>query len=422
MTKIERVELDSIIAPSFYDIHCDVQEERHTHYWLKGGRGSTKSSFVSVEIILGIMQNPDTNAVAIRKVGMYLKDSVYEQLIWAIDKLGVTSKWRQKLSPLELIYIPTGQRILFRGADKPRKLKSTKVHKGYIRYVWYEECAEFNGMEEIRTINQSLMRGGTKYMVFYSYNPPKAQRSWVNEETLVKQDGKLVHHSSYLSVPREWLGEQFITEAEHLKATKPREYEHEYLGVVTGTGGTVFDNITLRTITNDEIKSFDKIKRGIDFGYASDPFVYVVCHYDGKHKRLYIFEEIYKQGLSNARAAELIGNKYQQTIICDSAEPKSIDEMRRYGLRVRGAKKGPDSIDYGIKFLQSLEEIVIDNTRCPETAKEFYRYELEPDGNDGFKDGYPDKNNHSIDAVRYAVEDETTNRKARILSRKEWGI
>ena len=131
--------LTDIIAPSFYDLFYDIEDNNHTHYWLKGGRGSTKSSFVSVMIILGMMQNPDANAVVIRKVGLYLKDSVYEQLIWAVEKLGVSHLWRQKLNPLELVYIKTGQRILFRGADKPKKLKSTKVHKGYIRYIWYEE-------------------------------------------------------------------------------------------------------------------------------------------------------------------------------------------------------------------------------------------------------------------------------------------
>ena len=164
--------------------------------------------------------------------------------------------------------------------------------------------------------------------------------------------------------------------------------------------------------------------RGIDFGYAADPFVYVVCHYDKKHKRLYIFDEIYRQGLSNARAAELIKAKgdYLQTVICDSAEPKSIAELRTYGLRVKGAKKGPDSVDYGIKFLQSLEEIVVDSARCPNAAEEFLNYELEPDGSDGFKDGYPDKNNHAIDAVRYALEDDMTMRRARVLERREWDI
>ena len=240
--------LTDIIAPSFYDLHYDITDGKYTHYWLKGGRGSTKSSFISVEIILGMMQNPEANAVAIRKVGLYLKDSVYEQLVWAIEKLGVSHLWKQKLSPLELIYIPTGQRILFRGADKPQKLKSTKVSKGYIRYIWYEETAEFNGMEEIRTINQSLMRGGNDFNVFYSYNPPKSQRNWVNKEVLTEQEGKIVHHSTYLTVPIKWLGEKFFKEAEHLKATKPENYNHEYLGEVTGTGGTVFTNITQRDI------------------------------------------------------------------------------------------------------------------------------------------------------------------------------
>lgn len=422
--------LTDIIAPSFYDLFYDIEGNNHTHYWLKGGRGSTKSSFVSVEIILGMMKHPDANAVVIRKVGLYLKDSVYEQLVWAIEKLGVMNLWKQKLSPLELIYIPTGQRILFRGADKPAKLKSTKVHKGYIRYIWYEEVAEFNGMEEIRTINQSLMRGGQTFNVFYSYNPPKSQRSWVNAETVKIQSDRqnnaasLVHHSTYLDVPREWLGEQFFLEAEHLKRTKPDNYAHEYLGEVTGTGGEVFANITQRRISDEEINTFDHIKRGIDFGYAADPFVYVVGHYDSKRKILYIFGEIYKVGLSNAKAAGMIKERtnYSQCIVCDSAEPKSIAELRGYGLRVRGAKKGPDSIEYGIKFLQSLDGIVIDNIRCPKTAEEFYNYALEPDGNDGFKDGYPDKDNHTIDAVRYAMEDEISRKKARIINRKDLGI
>lgn len=416
--------LTDIIAPSFYDLYYDVEDNRHTHRWLKGGRGSTKSSFISVMIILGMMQNPDANAVAIRKVGLYLKDSVYEQLVWAIEKLGVSHLWKQKLSPLELVYIPTGQRILFRGADKPKKLKSTKVSKGYIRYIWYEEVDEFDGMEEIRTINQSLMRGGADFDVFYSYNPPKSKRNWVNQEVLTEQDNKIVHHSTYLAVPTEWLGEQFFIEAEHLKKTKPDAYAHEYMGEITGTGGEVFTNIKLERITDEQIKSFDKIRRGIDFGYAADPFVYVTAHYDSKHKRLYIFDEIYKKGLSNAKAAELIKSRaqYNQIIICDSAEPKSIAELRNLGLRVKGAKKGPDSVEYGIKFLQSLEEIIIDNIRCPNTADEFYNYGLIPDGNDGFKDGYPDKDNHTIDAVRYALEDDTSNKKVRIYDRRELGL
>lgn len=227
--KTDTVTLSDLIAPSFFEVHRAIQENAYTHYWLSGGRGSAKSSFVSIEIILGIMQNPDANAVAVRKVGQYLKDSVFSQLRWAIDKLGVSEAWEVKYSPMELIYIPTGQKILFRGADKPQKLKSTKVEHGYIAYIWYEELDEFGSMAEIRSINQSLMRGGERFWVFYSYNPPKSKRCWVNREVSAKREDRLVHKSVYLDVKKEWLGKQFFSEAEHLKKTNPALYEHEYL-------------------------------------------------------------------------------------------------------------------------------------------------------------------------------------------------
>lgn len=408
MTKLSKV-----IAPSFHIIHKDIKEGNHTHYWLGGGRGSTKSSFVGIEIILGIMRDSIANAVILRKVKDTLKDSVYEQLSWAIEILGVDHYWHKGISPLALTYIPTGQKIIFRGADNPKKIKSIKFSRGYCKFIWYEEVDEFNGMEEIRMINQSLMRGGQKFTVFYSYNPPKSANNWVNTEVKLTRNDRLTHHSNYLTVPREWLGEQFIIEAEHLKNVKSTSYEHEYLGNVTGTGGEIFDNVQIRPISDDEIATFENIKRGIDFGYAVDPFSYGVMHYDRKKKCLYIFHEFYKVGLSNRSAYEHIKqeNKTNDFIIADSAEPKSIHELRQYGLRIKGAKKGPDSIEYGIKFLQSLEAIIIDDTRCPDTAREFLSYELEKDANGNFKAKFPDKNNHSIDMVRYALNDEVMKHK-----------
>lgn len=405
---MNKIMLSKLIAPSFFEVHEDIKCGRYTHYWLKGGRGSTKSSFVAIQIILGMMKDPQANAMALRKVGLYLKESVYEQLIWAIDVLGVSEYWHEKQSPLELIYMPTGQKILFRGADKPKKIKSTKLRKGYFKFIWYEETDEFNGMEEIRNINQTLMRGGKEFIVFYTFNPPKSVKSWVNEEVLKKQHDKKVHHSTYLTVPREWLGEQFFIEAEHLKKVNERAYRHEYLGEVTGTGGEVFNNVTIRKITDEEIKTFDRIKQGIDWGYAVDPFVYIKCHYDRTRRRLYIFDEIYKVGLSNRKAALMIKERDpdHKTIVADSAEPKSIAEMKSYGIKIKGAKKGPDSVDYGIKFLQDLEEIIIDIDRCPNAAREFLNYELEKDANGNFKAEFPDKDNHAIDAVRYALEDD----------------
>lgn len=413
------IRLSELIAPSFYETHRLIASGAYTHWWFSGGRGSTKSSFVSLEIVLGIMKNPGTNAVAIRKVGTCIKDSIFEQLKWALERLGVAHLWQVRLSPFELIYT-TGQRIIFRGADDVNKLKSLKASKGYIRYIWYEELAEFDGMEEIRSINQSLMRGGEKFDVFYSYNPPINLQSWVNLEAQLPRGDRYHHHGTYLDVPPEWLGEQFILEAQHLKKTHPRLYEHEYLGRAVGTGGEVFDNLKLRTISEEELERFDSIRRGVDFGYAADPFVYVLCNYDSCNRKLYIFGEVYKRGVSNRSAYRLISElgNYRSGIICDSAEPKSINELRVYGLNAVGARKGPDSIEYGIKFLQSLDEIVIDPKRCPETAREFATYALERDRDGNFRDGYPDKNNHSIDAVRYALEHDSSSRCARIIERK----
>jgi phage terminase large subunit len=401
--------LTEVIASSFYEVHKDIKAGRHTHYWLSGGRGSTKSSFAAIEIILGMMADPNANAVVLRKVKDTLKESVFEQLTWAIEALGVEDYWHIPEAKLVITYKPTGQEIRFRGADKPKKIKSMKFSRGYTKFIWYEELDEFTSMEEIRMINQSLMRGGQKFVVFYSYNPPKSANNWVNAEAQLTRPDRFTHHSTYLSVPRDWLGEQFIIEAEHLKETKPQAYEHEYLGSVTGTGGEVFDNVQCRKISDEEIEDFYNIRRGLDFGYAIDPLAYNVMHYDRKYKRLYIFREFYKVRLSNYAAYEHIRqeNKNNQEIIADSAEPKSISELNQYGLIVRGVKKGPDSIEYGIKFLQDLESIIIDDHRCPETAREFLTYELDKDANGNFKAGYPDKNNHSIDSVRYAMNDET---------------
>lgn len=402
------VKLSNLIAPSFYTVHQAIKAEQYTHYQLGGGRGSAKSSFAAIEIVLGMAKHQDANAVVIRKVGLYLKDSVYEQLSWAIEKLGMSHLWQEKLSPLEMVYLPTGQKILFRGADKPKKLKSTKVSKGYIRYVWYEEADEFDGLEEIRTINQSMLRGGERFEVFYTYNPPQRKNNWVNEWATMPEPGRLVHQSNYLTVPPEWLGETFLVEAEHLKQAKPEAYAHEYLGEVTGTGGEVFRNVKLQPITDDEISTFDKLRRGLDWGYAADPFVYIVGHLDSKRRRLFLFYEFYKVGASFDTAADKIRreNIYGQPVIAESAEPRSNDELRQRGVFVRAAKKGPGSVEHGIRWLQDLEEIIIDPIRCPETAREFTNYELEKDHNGNWKANYPDRDNHSIDAVRYACEDD----------------
>lgn len=413
--------VSELIAPAFHCVHRDVAAGKHTHYWLPGGRGSCKSSFVGVEIPMGLMRDAQkgvmSHAVALRRYGVTLRESVYAQLLWGINVLGAAEHWQASVSPMALTYMPTGQKILFRGADDPMKVKSIKVDSGYIKYGWYEEVNEFEGEEKLRSINQSLMRGGADFAFFYTFNPPKSARNWCNQYVSADHPDTLVHRTDYRTVPPAWLGEQFLLEAEHLKETKPTAYAHEYLGEVTGTGGEVFDNVTLRAIPDEELGRFDHIRRGLDWGYATDPLAYNEGHYDKTRRRLYLFRELHQVRLANRAAAKLILPWAGSTgrIVCDSAEPKSIAEMKDYGLRVVGARKGPDSVEYGVKWLQDLEEIVIDPVRCPETAKEFTGYELDRDKDGNFKAGFPDHDNHHIDAVRYACEDDMTGPALRIL-------
>lgn len=420
-----QVRLTSLIAPSFYDLHWDIVEHKHTHYKLAGGRGSTKSSFISVEMILGMMQDPLANAIVMRKVGRFLEESVFEQLLWAIDKLGVADQWKIRLSPLGLTYKPFGNRIIFRGADDPQKIKSVKLKSGYFKYIWFEERSEFDGPEEERTILQSLMRGGTDYCVLYSWNPPKSINNWVNQDIMQERDDTICHHSDYRTVPAEWLGDQFFIEADHLLETKPKSYEHEYLGVATGTGGQVFDNITVRTITDEEVSRFDRIHNGLDFGYGADPAAYMKMHYDRTRKRLFIFGEIYSVKMGNSRLAKEIRklNPLNKLVTADSEEPRAIDALNEIGLRIAGAKKGPGSVDFGMEFLsEELEEIIIDPKRCPNAAREFTGYELEQDKNGNFKGSYPDKDNHTIDAARYGLESVMTSRKAKVKKKSDYGF
>lgn len=417
---MKEVLLADLIAPQFYHIHRDIKKGLHTHYKLYGGRGSTKSSFISIEIVLGMMKDPSANAAVFRRYGNTLRESVYEQLLWAIDVLGVSHLWKPNVTPLQLTYTPTGQRILFRGNDDPNKTKSMKLRKGYFKYIWYEERAEFQGDEDERKINQSLMRGGPKYVVFYSWNPPKSLDSWVNQDVLSVREDTMCHHSTYLTVPRDWLEEQFFIEADELKKRKPLAYRHEYLGEAVGTGGKVFDNVTIRKITDEEISRFDRIRQGLDFGFAADPLAFVRMHYNRKQRKLYIFAELYGVNIKTRIACDEIKklNPEHTIITADSEEPRSIDAFNDEGLRVLPAKKGPGSVEYGMRFLaEDIDEIVIDPDRCPNAAREFTSYELERDRNGNFKGGYPDKNNHTIDGTRYAMEADMTRRKARIRNK-----
>lgn len=401
------IRLSQVIGSSFYGVAHDVFQHGHTHYDLSGGRGSLKSSTVSILVVLLIMQeqNKNIHAVVLRKVANTIRDSVFAQYIWAIGELGAAAYWESKVSPMELIYKPTGQKIMFRGADDPMKIKSIKVPFGYIGITHFEEKDQFAGRSEIRTILQSTMRGGEKYWNFESYNPPISRDNWANKDSLEEREDRLCHKSTYLEAPREWLGEQFIIEAEHLRDTDERAYQHEYLGIPIGTGGNVFDKLELRDISDEEISRFDRIYQGVDFGWFPDPFAFIRLHYDRARETIYLIDEIYQNKLSNEESSKMIYERgyTDARIVCDSAEPKSVADFRAMKLPAIEAVKGAGSVEYGMKFLQR-RTIVIDRRRTPHAYDEFVGYEYERNKEGEIISGYPDANNHLIDAVRYALE------------------
>lgn len=363
--------------------------------------------------MLGLLKDRYANAVVCRRYENEIRDTVFSQCQWAATVLEVEDKWRFLVSPMQAIYLPTGQKIIFKGADQPKKTKSIKIAKGYIKYAWFEEIDQYGGMEEIRNILQSLFRGGNhKRIAMFSFNPPKSSRSWVNREVRLPKPGRFVHSSDYRTVNPEWLGDRFIVDAEHLLSTNETAYRHEYLGEEVGTGLEIFNNVTIRAITEEEIASFDHIRQGLDFGYAVDPLSFERAHYDSKKRRLYLFREVSGIGISNrVLASKLTEQEKHETTIADSAEPKSVNELRNdYGLKIIGARKGPGSVEHGVKWLSDLEEIVIDPVRCPLAAKEFVNYALETRRDGEVISRYPDKDNHSIDSTRYGLQDDIGSR------------
>lgn len=392
-----------VIGRAFVDINREIKP--NISYVFEGGRGGLKSSYVAFKIVELIKNNPIMHACITRQVAGTLKDSVYAQMKWAINKLELDGEFEYKTSPLEIKYKKTGQIIYFRGLDDETKLKSIKPPFGYIGILWKEEKDQMKGAAQERSVNQSVLRGGSDSYDFSSYNPPKSKSAWVNKEKDIPNEKRVIHHSTYLDAPKEWLGTKFIEDAEHLKEVNPEAYDHEYMGVPNGNGGNVFEYLEIRTITDEEISRMDKIWQGVDFGWYPDIFAFKRLYVDEARKKIYHIAEITGTKMPNSETAKkIIDAGYNDYVItCDSAEPKSINDYKDAGLPARGAIKGPGSVDYGMKFLQGYTH-VIDPVRTPVTYKEYTEYEYERDKEGNVISGYPDANNHTIDADRYALE------------------
>ena len=415
-------ELAPFIIEKFYKgPHYEITTHREKNIWLPGGRGGTKSAFAGFEIVAGLEADPTACAVCFRKVGNTLRDSVYAQIQFALSMMGLAEDYDYSVSPMQIKRKATGQVILFRGCDKAEKSKGITLPdpRMRIKYVWMEEADQFNGMEEIRTVLQSVVRGTDDVTTIYTYNPPRSRDSWVNQEIL-RTDGKYVCESNYMDVPPEWLGQAFLDQAESLKEWNEEAYRHEYLGEPVGYGAQVFENLELRPITEEEINECSAYYNGVDWGYFPDPWVFLRVGVKQAQREIMIYCERTGTRLSNEDTAQIIKDTFealgmraweQEIITCDSAEPKSIEEYRRLGLKAQKCTKYPGSVESGIKALAGEWKVIIDPDRAPLAAAEFNGYEFQR-----LKDGtvvsqYPDADNHTIDAARYALE--------RILAGKE---
>lgn len=416
--------LDSI-APAYIPLHDDIIRGDHSIYHLPGGRGSAKSSFVSLEIVDGMMKDPAANAVVFRRTAATLRDSCYSQIAWAIDELGASSLWRGNVSPMQFVYLPTGQTIIFRGIDDAQKLKSLKPRRGYFRFIWFEEFAEMQGANTVRNVMQSVMRGADDFICFNTFNPPISLNNWANKHILLPDDRATVFKTTYEMIPPEWLGSAFIAEAERLREINENAYRHEYLGIPVGCGGEVFPNLQAREITDAEIDQMQYLFSGCDFGFAQDPMAYIRAAYDEKHDTIFILDEIFKKHMSNKQLADEIkrrgydstgryshyaspmmgftSSEIPATVICDCAEPKSIADLQNEGIKAIACRKFAGCVQYRIKWLQQ-RRIIIDPKRTPNAWREFSSYEYEVSKDGEILSDLPDRDNHTIDSLAYALD------------------
>lgn len=403
---------------------------KYDELFLQGGRASGKSYFASVIVWLTLENDGQKNAVIIRKVASSLRKSCWKQMMKVRDRLGYYH-WKPNKTELVFTNTKTGQQIFFVGLDDEEKVRSITVEKGYISVAWFEEAKQFASMEEIDQAVSSLLRGGAdsedydsdddgdsgtmEYMTILTYNPPKSQFDWINKEARMGnlKPNRLTHKSTYLTMPKKWLGSKVLNEIEVMKQTKPEQYKHMYLGMITGTGGEYFKNITIRPITDEEIANFDYFNMGIDWGY-SDPNVFHKTYIHDR--RMYIFDEIYQKELPpngknkyEAFAEEVLKHTRDcpaDTIWCDAQGKAEAEILRgpKYNIPVEFApKQGANDRKSGFSYFQGLVEIIIDPNRCPHAASEWPMFESKPapDGR-GWLDEPGTKGDHSCDACRYS--------------------
>lgn len=372
----------------------------------KGSRASKKSKTTALWYITNMMKYPDANLLVIRKTYRTLKDSCFTELKWVISRLKVDAWWEVKESPLELTYKPTGQKIYFRGLDDPLKVTSITVEKGVLCWAWLEEAYEIMNEDDFNVLDESI-RGEVPEGLFKQWTitfNPWNEHHWLKKRFFDVDDENniLAMTTNYLC--NEWLDDADKRVFETMKKNNPRRYAVAGLGNWGIVDGLVYENWREEAFTLEQIKHC-KTTSGLDFGYTNDPTAFFVGFLDIENKRLYVWDEMYEKGVSNkAINNKIVAMGYsKERITADSAEPKSIDELKGLGLRIKGAKKGKDSIVNGIQWIQDLEIVI--HPRCTNFLMEISNYTWDED-RFGNKLNKPiDDFNHLMDAMRYALED-----------------
>lgn len=372
---------------------------------IKGSRASKKSKTTALRWIYLMMKYDKSNLLVIRKTYRTLKDSCWTDLKWATRRLEVENLWSFKESPLEATYLPTGQKILFRGLDDPLKVTSITVDYGYLCWAWLEEAFEVNSEADFDTLDESI-RGELPPNLWkqwvISFNPWN-ERHWLKKKFFdVSNPDILAQTTNYTC--NEWLDEADKRLFENMKINNPRRYNVAGLGNWGITEGLVYDNVHIdyRFELTDMVNY--KTVCGMDFGYTNDPTAFFIGFLDEKNKALYIWDELYEKGLTNRMIYDrLVSMGYgKESIVCDSAEPKSIAELRGYGLRAKAAVKGKDSISHGIQYIQGLTIYI--HPRCVNFTTEIQNYTFDKDKLGNAINQPIDDFNHLMDAMRYALE------------------
>lgn len=372
----------------------------------KGGRGSIKSNFWASIAEETIYQDPQAHVVYTRRYKTDLRSSVYNQFIKTITRHKKQDEWEFTTSPMVATYKKTGQQVIFVGCDKPISSKSSTMPFGYVKLMIHEECDEMAGIEQMDNIEDTFLRADTPAIDVKVFNPPKSKNNFMNQyaEECEHKEGTRVFHSYYYNVPVKWLGQRFFDRAEWFKVNKPRYYENNYLGKVTGSGGGIFENIEERTITDAEIDSFDFFHYGLDFGYEH-PQTFIVSYYDEETDTLYPIREVYAKKCKNSTFANKIKMYKDVEIICDSARPDNIADLVDWGYNAIGAVKRWKNKGraYSWEWLQQCNKIIVDKERTPHLYHELTTLEFEQLKDGSFSSEYPTLGEDCIMALIYSL-------------------